>query len=260
MKRVIILMAILTVMMISGSWMMEGCQEKLAPLGSIVPTAIPTATPIPSTQVSDFQTFGTTANTTGVIINTTLTNLVAGCAGFTSYVNAAAPVNGVLNPTAVVQKYGDATLNDTYAARVNATWTDPANSTYPAAQLFADLYKGQTWYVIPTGLTGVKFYLNVVNMASTTGAPVPVFAFHIPLSTTVQNNNFGTCSSLCYDNFSKVLPTTTSGYVLVTIPFSTMARGGFGSSIAPCSQTNVYDGCNSNNVMQLEWTAQSENN
>jgi hypothetical protein len=259
MKRFIILMALFAVMVISGSWMMEGCQEKLAPLSSIVVTATETSTPIPSTQVSDFQTFGTTANTTGVIINPTLTNLVAGSQGFTNYIPAAAPVNGVINPTAVVQSYGDAALGDTYAARINATWTDGAGYGYPAAQLFAYLYKGQTWYVLPAGLTGVKFYLNVVTMTST-GAPVTAFDFQIPLSTTVQNNNFGTCTANCYNNWSHTLPTTTSGYVLETIPFSALSLGAFATSATSCSNTVFQDGCNTNYIMGLEWTAQSESN
>src|SRR5665213_4628875 len=113
MKRIIILMALLAVMIVGGSWMMEGCQEKLAPLGSIVPTAVPTATPIPSTQISDFQTFGTTANTNGTNINPTLTNVIPACLGFTEYLNPASPVNGVISPSTVVQKYGDAALGDT---------------------------------------------------------------------------------------------------------------------------------------------------
>ena len=260
MKKVIVLIGFFSIMIASSSLiMMEGCNEKLATLASIVVTATETATAIPTTQVSDFQSFGTASNGAGVIINPTLENYVSGCAGFTTYVNPAAPVNGVLNPSAVVQS-GYGYSSDTYAARVNATWTDPANSTYPAAQMLASLYSGTKWYVIPPGLTGVKFYLNVVTMVSTTAAPAPSFAFQIPLASTVQNNNGGLCSASCYDNFSKSLPTSTAGYVLITVPFSSMARGGVGSSIAPCSQTNVYDGCNNQNVMQLEWTSASNNN
>jgi hypothetical protein len=259
MKKVIVLAVFLAVMITSAGLMMEGCEGKIATLAAIVVTATETATPIPATQVSDFQSFGIGSNGTGVIINPTLVNYVSGSAGFTTYVNPSAPTNGVLNPSAVVQSgYGNG--SDTYAARVNATWTDPANATYPAAQMLANLYSGTKWYVIPPGLTGVKFYLNVVTMVSTTAAPAPSFAFQIPLASTVQNNNGGLCSASCYDNFSKSLPTSTAGYVLITVPFSSMARGGFGSSIAPCSQTNVYDGCNNQNVMQLEWTSASNNN
>jgi hypothetical protein len=227
-------------------WLQQGCNSSYPSL-----TDMAIFTPTPTLQpdiVSNFESGGTA-------INPNLVNYIPGNAGFTDNIPTTSPVDGVIATPLVQSGIG---YNSNYAIRVEATWSDCATCGYPSAALSANLYSGTTYYDLPLSLTGIMFYLNIAAI-SWTGSTAPVFSFAVPLASTIPTSGGGTCTgSECYDHFNASLPTTvTGGYILMTIPFSTLKRAGFGSSIAPCSQTNIMDGCNNKEVMTLAWAVAS---
>lgn len=199
--------------------------------------------------ISDFD-----FNTGGTNINPGLTGLPAGNLGWTVYVNPAAPVNGTIQLPFV--QCGGYTTNlvggaGNFGARLNASWTGDAS--YPSATLTANLYNGGT-YFNASSFTGIDYWIKVTTMT----APAAL-SCTIPLSTTTDSCCGGTCTTGCWDHFTSYnVPAANNTWTHETISFATgFARGGWGGSLAPCSSTVLNDGCNSLNVMQVQWAAAS---
>jgi hypothetical protein len=218
-------------------------------------TPVPTLGPL---YITDFD-----FNGGGTSVNPQLTNFVSGCGGVMGIIPTGGTVNGILASPLVVSGDG---YNSTYAAEINATWTDAADSTYPSVQLQVSLSNGSNYYIIPSGVQGIDFYLNVKSLTVDSGT-APSLALAVVLASTVPSAGGmnGQCGSKCYDNFAVSLPSSTSGYVHEQILLSAFARGGWGSTIAyptSCSPSNtaLNDGCNTQDVMQLSWAAASGNN
>src|ERR1035438_9897718 len=101
------------VMIVSGSWMMEGCQEKLAPLSSVVATA----TPVPADNIISLFYNNTTK------MNTNLLNSLNGYFQNDTY----GDISTAMTLTAPVPSDGNL-----LALHIYGTYTDPGNGTYPA--------------------------------------------------------------------------------------------------------------------------------
>src|ERR1700677_6283 len=141
MKKVVILIALSIVVIVSGSWMMEGCQEKLAPLSSIVPTA----TPLPADNIISLFSNNTTN------MNTNLLNSLNGYFQNDTY----GDISTAMTLTAPVPSDGN-----TLALHIFGTYHDPANgSAYPAFEL--DGYpRSDNAYYDASSFTGIKFSWN----------------------------------------------------------------------------------------------------
>lgn len=224
-----------------------------------------TACANPPLQVSNFQTAGSN------VVNPCLTNVIANANGFFG-VNpgAAAPVNGTISST-IAAGQGDATLGDSYGVSVYSTWSDAPGDGYPSVQEQCALYSGSTYYVIPAGTTGIKYYLNINTQSVTGGTTAADFELQIGEAATVPISGGGTCYSGCYNNFQQYTEpagTTTGGWVLITETWATFAtgygegatEGATGATPFPCSTTVFDDGCNNANVMTLQFMAGSHNN
>ncbi len=209
--------------------------------------------------VSDFD-----FNAGGTNINSGLTNYLAGNKGWTAYVDPNPPVSGNLQ-LPFVQCGGKspnlAAMNSSFGGHIIANWT--GGGSYPSASLTCNLYTGAfpgaiTYFNI-TPFTGVDFWVKVNTLSGTVSAPN--LTFYVPLSTTVPSglnlDGDGTCGGSCWDHFANSMPGAGSGWVHKTLAFASgFARGGWGpATLAPCSNTNINDGCNSTKVMQFQWAA-----
>lgn len=195
-----------------------------------------------SSYITDFET-GSGA------LNPNLTGLPAGAAGFAYYVG-----NGSTQQP-IVQCGG---YNSNFAARMFGSFVDPANSSYPSAQLQCNFNNGTTYYDC-SAFTGVQFYLLVAAMG-----PAPLtFTFNALPASVVPTGANGTCAANCYDTFTTGLASP-AAWQAVTIAFSTLARAGtWGNPVSfmgnPCSYNVFNDGCNNKDLMQFSWQAASNN-
>jgi hypothetical protein len=156
-----------------------------------------------------------------------------------------APVNMILN--GVVQAGG---ANGTaYCFHVTGSFTDPGNSSYPAAELEAQMEGGSQYSGI--FFSGVKFYLLIASGDNTTKRD-----FSIPVYQT-QGSPAGGCNgSGCYDNFAFDLSSGTSGqWKAVSIPFSSLVQGYTGVITNP----PTFSGANLQQMLWLQWE-ESRNN
>jgi hypothetical protein len=200
--------------------------------------------------VSDFD-----FNTGGTNLNSNLAGLLAGNLGWTTYVFD----NSIQLPFVQCGGNSPNLSGNTTAFAAHVAGTMASDGGYRSANISANFYNGAgpyTYYDISSyGWTGIKFDINVVTMTS----PLS-FSFFVPLSTTTQGAP-GTCAASCWDHFGySALPAAGSGWHTVTIPFTSLARGGWGGALTPCSNTVFNDGCNNKNVLQFQWAAAAGTN
>lgn len=130
---------------------------------------------------------------------------------------------------------------------------DHADGTYPGGQLQIPIEGFNNFYNASL-FTGVKFYLWVPG-DDTAGKRT----FSIPVAQTQPPSAGGSCnlsatSNSCYNDFS-VTYSNTTGWVLVTVPFSSMTRGSYGASITP----STLSGINLQQTLMLDWTEGNNN-
>jgi hypothetical protein len=140
--------------------------------------------------------------------------------------------------------------NSNFAARLLTSFTEPGGAYY-SATLTANLYNGSTYFNIAPFSTGVDFWIKVVTLTPGTVG----LTMYIPLDTTTATCCGGTCVANCWDHFSEPMPAATGTWVRQQLPWANFTRGGWGASLAPCSNTNIHDGCNDAHVLQLQWAA-----
>jgi hypothetical protein len=161
--------------------------------------------------------------------------------------------------------------NSNFAARLNATWTDPADGSYPLAEVEGNLNSTSggvtTYYNLPSSFNGIQFYLNVDKLSVSGGVSTPTLSVHYLNAYTSEPLGDGACtfSTGCYDDFIYTLPSSTSGYQLVQVPWGNFARGGWGQTptalgCPSCSQTDLNDGNWNPETIGFAWEAQSNNN
>lgn len=203
-------------------------------------TAAPPA-PLSSSYISDFD-----FNGGGTSINPSLTGYVAGNAGWTTY------LGGMISQILPFVQCGG--YNSNFGARLAGSFNDPGG-VYNSAALTANFYNGATYFNM-TGFIGVDFWIKVDVMTAS-------LSFAIPTSKTVPagNGGDGFCGGSCWDHFVNYsMPAAGAGWTHKTLLFNAanFTRGGWGpASLAPCSNTNIHDGCNDLKVMQLQWSAGS---
>lgn len=195
-----------------------------------------------TSDISDFQTGS-------AILNPGLLGEVAGASGFAEYVG-----NGSTQ-LPIVQCGGD---GDAFAAHMDGSFADPANFSYPSAQLQCNFNNGTAYYDC-SAFNGVIFDMLVSAMG-----PAPLtFTFNALPAGVVPTAANGTCTANCYDTFTTGLASPAS-WTPVTIAFSSLVRAGSWGNPVTCSGNacsyNVFnDGCNNKCLMQFSWQAASNN-
>lgn len=237
MKKVIILMAFLTVMIISASWMMEGCQEKLAPLSSIVVTATLTPTPMPTSAISNFQSGS-------VSMNSSLLNSLSGVFKNDTYGDSSM----AMTLTAPVPSDGN-----TYALHISGTYTDPGTGTYPAFELDGYPRSDNSFYNA-SSFTGIKFSWNCPSDDNSKQRFFDLVTARIAPTNLGGNGVCGTGGAVpCYDYLSYTLPSTAGVWVQETIPFTSLALQYASGAPTTAQLTDLQQ------VLQLQWKADSNN-
>jgi hypothetical protein len=241
MKKVVIFIVFSAVMMISASWMMEGCQEKLAPLGSIVATATPV---IPDNIISVFYN-----NTTKM--NTNLLNSLNGYFENDTY----ADTSTTMILTAPVPSDGNS-----LALHIFGTYTDPGTGTYPAFELDGYPRSNNTYYDA-SSFTGIKFLWNCPSDDNS----IQRF-FDLVTARMAPTNLGGTglCGTTppvptpapvpCYDYLSKTLPKTFGVWMQETIPFSSLILQYSSGTPGTIQPSDIQQ------ILELQWKNDSNNN
>jgi hypothetical protein len=234
MKKVVILIAFSMVMIVSASWMMEGCQEKLAPLSSIVPTA----TPVPPNNIISLFSNNTTN------MNTNLLNSLNGYFQNDTYND----ITTTMVLTAPVPSDGN-----TDALHIFGTYTDPGNGTYPAFELDGYPRKDNTYYDA-SSFTGIKFSWNCPSDDNSKQRFFDLITARIA-PTNIGGN--GVCDGggavPCYDYLSYTLPNTAGTWVQETIAFTSLALQYNSGAPTTAQLTDLQQ------VLQLQWKADSNN-
>ena len=131
-----------------------------------------------------------------------------------------------------------------YAFHVQGTLTDPANASYPAVELEAQMEGGSQYN--GSFFSGVEFYLLVSSADNTTKRD-----FSIPVLQT-QGPPQGTCTGAngtCYDNFAINLSPTPGQWTLFTIPFNSLTQAYAGVVTNP----PTFTGANLQQMLWLQW-------
>jgi hypothetical protein len=234
MKKVIIFVVCSTVMSLTASWMMEGCQEKLAPIASIVVTA----TPLPANNIISLFNVGTFK------MNTNLLNSMNGYFQNDTYADSATTM--IL--TAPVPSDGN-----TYAIHIFGTYTDPGNSSYPAFEL--DGYpRSDNSYYDASSFTGIKFSWNCPSDDNSKQRFFDLVTARIAPTSAGGNGLCGSAGAVaCYDYFSRTLPNTAGVWVQETIPFTSLTLQYAGGAPGTIQPSDIKQ------ILQLQWKHDSNN-
>jgi hypothetical protein len=234
MKKVVILIALAMVMIVSGSWMMEGCQEKLAPLSSIVPTA----TPVPANNIISLFSNNTTS------MNTNLLNSLNGYFQNDTYND----ISTAMTLTAPVPSDGNL-----YALHIFGTYTDPGNGTYPAFELDGYPRKDNTYYDA-SSFTGIKFSWNCPSDDNSKQRFFDLITARIAPTNIGGNGVCGGGGAVpCYDYLSYVLPNTAGAWVQETVSFTSLTLQYNSGTPNTTQPTDLKE------ILQLQWKADSNN-
>ena len=167
--------------------------------------------------------------------------------------SAALGGSGTTGPSIALVSPGAA--NTSQCIHVTGSVTDPGNATYPSLQFQVSLDTSGAGFYDAGLFTGVKFYLKV-QPGDTAGKR----SFSIPVAQTQPPSAKGTCNlsaspNACYNDFASSYPNTNGNWQLLTLPFSSLARGPYGAAISP----TTLSGLNLQQILMLNW-AESNNN
>jgi hypothetical protein len=234
MKKAVVLIIFSAVMMVSTSWMMEGCQEKLAPLSSIVATATPV---IPDNIISVFYNNST-------FMNSNLLNSLNGFFENDTY----GDISTTMVLTAPVPSDGNS-----LALHIFGTYTDPGNSTYPAFELDGYPRSNNTYYDA-SSFTGIKFSWNCPSDDNSKQRFFDLVTARMAPTNLGGNGLCGTGSAVpCYDYLSKTLPDTAGAWVQETIPFSSLTLQYASGSPGTIQPSDIQQ------ILELQWKNDSNN-
>ncbi len=234
MKKIVIFVIFSAIVGITAGWMMEGCQEKLAPLASIVPTA----TPLPADNIISLFNLNTTK------MNTNLLNSLNGYFQNDTYADSST----AMTLTAPVPSDGN-----TYALHIFGTYTDPGNASYPAFEL--DGYpRSNNSYYDASSFTGIKFSWNCPSDDNSKQRFFDLVTARIAPTSAGGNGLCGSAGAVaCYDYFSFTLPDTAGAWAQETIPFTSLTLQYAGGSPGTIQPSDIQQ------ILQLQWKNDSNN-
>jgi hypothetical protein len=106
-----------------------------------------------------------------------------------------------------------------------------------------------TGYYNASLFSGIRFYLKVASADNTS----PKY-FSLPTSQTMPAPQ-GTCLTKCYDHFGATYSSTGGQWTLVSLDFSSLTQGGWGTKAVP----STFSGDNLKQVVQLQWQEDNPN-
>jgi hypothetical protein len=158
--------------------------------------------------------------------------------------------------------------NTGHCVWMNSPVTDPGNASYPAVEFVMPIesapltleglpitINGSPITVYDASLfSGVQFYLKVMSddTAGTRSFSIPVLQTSNPPNGTCNPN---ASSNACYNNFENVYSNTGGVWQLVSFPFSSFTRQGYGSAITP----PTLSGANLQQIVSLMWSEGNDN-